>query len=249
MSSSRFYWSRNTVNGFGKMWFPLVLRELNGAEDNALLGSVVEELSSGLLSLGEHYPAPNSMSDPNLVLKVLASMSRVLDLQEPKGYIETRNAIPDQEFVFSRGVGANVGVGTFPAIPADIGLTIDYSSLEYARIHFGNNTIVRHIPVDYLARLHRKFKGDASRIDPDVSIPVQDHYIVKSVLIAKDYSMEFQSGRDFSTTFDARVALVNQKYEGKINFQRASARNYVVDVKNTNPYMIGFSVVDWDDLG
>ncbi len=249
MSSSNLYWTRNLVNGFGKMWFPLVLRELKDQHDNALLGSVVEELSSGFLFFGSSYPAPHSMSDPNLVLNVLAGMAGDLDLHEPRAFIEHKGRIPDQVVQFGEGVAASAGTGLFPAIPADIGLTIDYSSLTSATIGFGDDARVRQIPMDYLARLHRKLGGDASKIDPDVSIAIEDQYIVKSILIAKEYTIEFQSRSGLDSAFDAKLNKLNKQHEGLLKFNRRSNKQYAVEVKNRNPYMIGFSVVDWDDLG
>jgi len=247
MSSGQFYWARNVVKGFGKMWFPLALQEV-GDEDQSLLGSVVQELKSGFLGLGSHYPAPYHMTTPGLLLKTLRDRRQELGLPD-QIVIETKLSAPAQTMTVAKKAAVKADVGPFPSLPVAANLDIDYSRMSSVTVTFGDETRVRYITTGYLCRLYALVDGDSAEINPAVAIAIDENYIVDQVLLVRNFSVQFTSESEFSAGFGAKLEHVNDAAGGQVSISKTSERTITAKIQDGKIYLAGFTVIDWDSLG
>jgi len=251
MPASDFYWSKRLIPGFGKMWFPLAIQEATSSGGGLnLLGSVVEELKGGLFGLFERYPAPYSMAKPRLILEALQHDAVSLGINGTIVEAEKLSA-PAMNLQFSKKDALKLGAGPFPSLPVALNLDVDYSLMEKIEIRFGASVDVEFIPTDYLARLYRQYGGDARKALPGVAIEVDANYIVDQVLLARDFSIAFESSQQFDAEFDAKLEALKAlpNVGGKIDIGRESSRRVVIGVSGGPTYLVAFKTLDWDDLG
>jgi len=74
MSIEEYYFARNTIPRFGKLFFLKVLQEADSSGGGeSLLGSVVQEVEDKVWGIfpGKEYPVPIHMSAPTIVRKAI----------------------------------------------------------------------------------------------------------------------------------------------------------------------------------
>lgn len=250
MSAGQYYWSQNLIKGFGKMWFPLALKSLKDENDESLLGSVVQQLGSVFLFVGSHYPAPYHMTTPNLILRRLNELRQEIGLQNGDEIVTREHlVVPGQTLKITKKTAVKGDIGPFPAIPASVNFDIDYSRMESVTISFGDNTEIRYIAVDYLARLYKYLNGDANQIDPGIAVEIDENYIVDQVLIAREFDVQFESQAEFSMSIDAKIDQANAEAGGGVLFSKTTERTITARIQGEKSYLVGFSISDWDDFG
>jgi hypothetical protein len=233
------------------MWFPLAIHEASSLGGGlSLLGSVVEELSSGIFGWGDRYPAPYHMTTPRLVLSALSRNRDALGLDEPF-VLETTLTPSTQTLKVKKKDSLKAGVGPFPSLPLNVNLDIDYSRMSNVIVQFGQDTRVMYIPTDYLVRLYQLVDGDSRKIDPSVAIEIDDQYIVDQVLLANELAVTFESEADFSASLDGKLEAINKlpAAAGKVTLSRETARRIVARVQGPTYYLVAIKVLEWDDLG
>lgn len=253
MSSSDYYWSRQLIQGFGKMWFLIIPQEANSSGGGAsLLGSVVNEISGKLLPggrglnlVGRDFPEPNHLTTPQLLLKAIESQRQALEIADDEPIV-AEVKYPDLSVVFERSDALKSGVGNFPSLP--ISFSVDYSRVERISIQFGANTRKLFIPTGYLSRLKNSVDGDDSKITTDISIDKET--IVHQILLTDRYSITFESVSAFDANFEAAVRVANTLNAGRLVFdlEQTAKKQITITVDNGREYLIALKDIDWGDL-
>ena len=252
MAADDYYWSEGLIKGFGKMWFLLAPQEASGGGGaQSLLGSVVEELSGGWLGLGRKFPAPYHMTTPGLVLNAIDARRGALGLAGAQLVESATLAGPTQNYKVDRKGSLKAGAGPFPSLPANLNLDIDYSRMRNITISFGDSSTAHYIPTDYLARLYRSEQGDLKKLFPSVVIPIDDNYIVDEILLARDFTVTFDSDSKFDDEFTAKLEALKSVAPANISISvsGSSQSSVVARIKGEKDYLVALKVIDWDDLG
>lgn len=253
MSSSRYYFSRKLVKGFGKMRFLINLQEAaSSGGGRSLLGSVVKELrSGGFLGIGaEHYPMPAHLSTPGMVLGALGARREALELGDESLTLETELRPSAQTLRVTKKDSYQAGLGSFPSLPVNVRLGIDYERMASVEMSFGPSTRLEYIPTGYLSRLYRTLDGDSGKVDPAVAVDVDENAIVDGILLARELSVAFESTSDFDAEFDANLQQINSLPElgGKVHVARETRRRVVARIADGPFYLVALRTIDWDDL-
>ncbi|MEP0912599.1 hypothetical protein NDI45_16945 [Leptolyngbya sp. GB1-A1] len=245
MPSSNFYWSRNLISGFGKMWFLITPQETDSNGGGAsLLGSVVEEFDGGLFS---YYPAPYHMATPKLIRDAIELRRDKLNLDNGESIVlEIKFA--SLRISTERRKSIKSGIGNFPSIP--VFLDVDYSRMVSITVEL-ESAKMQYISTDYLSRLYKLVDGDDNLIEPSLGIDIDNNYIVDQILLANQYNVIFESDSNFSSQFEAEISFVNAQNAGKISvsLDRVNKKRVTAKVHNGQDYLVAFKVIDWDDLG
>ena len=251
MPSSDYYWASHLIKGFGKMWFLNIPQEANspGGGQN-LLGSVVNELQGGFFSaglIGKDFPEPNSLSMPQLLLKSIEAYRKELGIADEELLVQVIDYSSQRTNIEKKNT-LKLGTGDFPGIPTSF--SIDYSRMSNLSIEFGTNTRLKYIPLDYLSRLKKFFKGDGTQVDPASGINIDKETIIHQILLTDEYSVVFESVEEFDSHFEASVNQANFRNVGKIQFDLdpTTKKRVVVKVNNGKDYLIALKAIDWDDF-
>jgi hypothetical protein len=252
MSSSDYYWAQHLIKGFGKMWFLKVPQEADSSGGGeSLLGSVVNELRGGLFSstglIGKDFPEPNHLSTPQLLLKSIEKHRKDLGIADGELLIQAIDYSRQSTEVEKKST-LKVGIGDFPGIPASF--SIDYSRMARITVTFGDNTRLKYIPIDYLGRLKKFFKGDDTKVDPASSISIDKETIIHQILLTDEYSIAFESVEEFDSRVEASVQQANSTNDGKIKFEldQITRKRIVVKVDDGKDYLVALKDIDWDDF-
>ncbi|MCU0566657.1 MAG: hypothetical protein MUF49_08680 [Oculatellaceae cyanobacterium Prado106] len=254
MSSSDYYWSRQLVQGAGKMWFLKIPQEAEGNSGGAsLLGSVVREKSgqlfpggSGLNIIGKDFPVPQHVTTPQLLLNRILANRQALKIPETENIVEEIALAGVDKLVIEKSDRLEADIGNFPSLP--VHLEIDYGRMERITLQLGSNTRKRYILRGYLKRLKDSVGNDDSLITTDVSIDKET--IIDEILLTDRYSVTFESVERFSPKFKANAMQIPALSAGtvSVDFEQASKKQVTITVDNGKDYLIALKDVDWDDL-
>jgi hypothetical protein len=251
MSSSEYYWSRQLIQGFGKMWFLIIPQEsVSSGGGESLLGSVVNEKSGGLLPtggglIGKDYPVPLQFTTPQLILTAITSRRNELGIGNDE-QIVVEVKYPNLTVAIDKEHSIKSSIGNFPSIPASF--NIDYSRMESVTIQFGKNTRRSFIPTGYLSRLKNLVGGDDKQLATDVNIDKE--IIIHEILLTDQYSVSFQSTAEFDSKFESSIQVANAVNAGAITFDvnQTTKKQVTVNVNDGTEYLIALNGIDWDDF-
>lgn len=251
MSYNEYYMTRKVSGGLGlgrKVWMLKLPREASSAANGAdLLGSVVEEGGHGGGFLEVNYPIPYHMSTPQGVLNKLKAEAAGLGL-DPDKLVE-QEKISGATITLTKSSGLDLKVASsFPGLPVKLDLTVDLESTSRLNISFGAGSRIEYVPTEYLARLAKKLKYDASKIDPSMAIDISDNLIVDQIVVAKNYTLEFTLNKKLDVGFAAEVQASNVNVGAKFAVKKTSDTTFKIDVLDGVEYLVGLKGIDWDDL-
>lgn len=247
MPPSDYYWSRHSIQGFGKMWFLIVPQEAdaNGGGRN-LLGSVVEDRDGGIFN--RNYPRPEKFDEPQLILKALKARRRDLGISDSESIVSEVN-FSDLNIAVQKSDKVISEVDGFPGLPnLRTSLKIDYSRMQNISIQFGKNTRKLLIPLGYLSRLKHSVGGDDKKIAPSISIDKET--IIYQILLTDQYSVTFESTSIFNADFEANIQVANTLNVGKAAFEleQSNRKQVTVKVNDGKDYLIAIEDIDWDNI-
>jgi hypothetical protein len=251
MSASNYYWSRQLIQGFGKMWFLIVPQEAKASGGGeSLLGSVVNEIGGSLFPpsggiFGKDYPEPHHLTTPQLILKTIEVHREKLGIASTEPIVQEIN-FSGLSIAVDKRKTLKAGVGGFPSLPAS--LSVDYSRMVSISIKFGANTQKRYIPTGYLSSLKHFLGGDDRKISTSVNIDKET--IINQILLTDEYSVTFESESEFDTNFEAAIEQVSVLSTGKITFafSGATKKRVTVKVQDGQDYLIALRNIDWDNF-
>lgn len=251
MSSSDYYWARQLIKGFGRMWFLIVPQEADtSGGGESLLGSVVNEIEGSLFPagggiVGKDFPEPNHVTTPQIILKAIEQNRQQLGIA-PDEPIVREVQFSGLRINIEKKSALKAGVGNFPSLP--VAFSIDYSRMENITIEFGANTRKKFIPTGFLSLLKDFLGGDDTKIPSGVNIDQET--IVHQVLLTDQYSITFESVEEFDRKFEAALKQINLQTQGKIAFalDQTTKKRVTVSVKEGKDYLIALKDIDWDDF-
>lgn len=252
MSYAEYYLARKISGDTGlgrKVWLLKLPREAgNVSSGENLLGSLVQEVDR---FLGVDYPLPFHLTTPQLFFDKLEELAKELKLEKvvKDDRLAEEQKVAGVSVALTRGNGLEVdATGNFPGLPVKASLNVDFESTHRLTLSFGAGSVIRWIPTDYLMRLSRHFKGDDRKVDPSLAVSISDNLIVDMVVIAKNYTLDFQQKSKLDAGFDAEANLANAELGGKFKFSRTSDSSFRAQVLDGVDYVVGLKTIDWDDL-
>jgi len=251
MASTDFYWSR--IPGFGKMWFLILPVSADSTAGGAnLLGSVVhdnEDKFGGPTGLiGKNYPEPTQLTTPQIILKAIEANRNALNIPSGTSIVLEKRFSPTLQIEVEKKKTLKIDIGNFPSLPIFFG--IDYSRMKKVTMEFGAGTRQLIIPTAFLSGLYNLFDGDDSKVPGSVNIDISKETIVHQILLAKDYSVTFESLEEFKSQVVVNIDTINQKNLGKIELKldTSTKKKIVAQVKGGDEYLIALNDIDWDQL-
>jgi len=248
MAISDYYFSRKRVPGYGNMF---ILKKLQLAEDEgggeSLLGTLAEEEYEGWGPIRHSwYPVPQHMARPSLVLHFLEDRQEDLGIED-EIVLEVRLAGAAETLTFRKGTTFEGGAGPFPSVPVTLAVQVDYARMSQAKVTFGKGTKLKYIPYAYIAALYKSVQGDDEKLVP--SGLLGENNIVDRILLARRFSVSFESEQDFDTRFEAKLDALNavQGANVKVKYTLASKRTVVAEVDSPDYYLVALSERNWDD--
>ena len=244
MGVDTYYLSKTTEGKFGSVF---LLKQLQDAEASTgggkrLLGSVVQWIDE---FIGTDYPIPQVMTNPQALILELQNRKAELGISgdvtlQIKVNAGTETIKLEKKKVF------NVGVGPFPSIPLNIGLDIDYSRLKTISIAFGAGTFSEFIPTGFMAALFKALKGKPTAAMGGSLLKAY----ISQIVLAKKYSVSFESTEKFDAGFEAKLKTFNQLPDigGKVKVEKQSDRIVKAEVDSPDYYVIGVTASLWQNL-
>ncbi|MDX2227328.1 MAG: hypothetical protein SFY92_09595, partial [Verrucomicrobiae bacterium] len=203
MAIHDYYLGRQKIDTKGLQFFlkQLQLRESSGG-GRALLGSIVDYIDP----LGEMtYVVPASITTPQILLNELVRRREEYGIGEPT---LVRDIAPGSETMrLTRKNTFQNGVGPFPGIPFNFGLSLDYSRNVTITMTHGEGSYYEYIPMAYLARIYNRVKGKPTR-ELGGRLLLEEAVVIEA-LFAREYSVSFESSQTFGPAFEAKLKAFN----------------------------------------
>ncbi|NJR38554.1 MAG: hypothetical protein HC781_06510 [Leptolyngbyaceae cyanobacterium CSU_1_4] len=251
MASSDFYWSR--VPGFGKMWFLILPRNADSpAGGRSLIGSVARDHQDRFLGatglFGKNFPEPNILGDAQIILNAIEINRAALGIKPEVEIIREETFPPNFQIEVDKNNALKIDVANFPSLP--VSFSIDFSRMSKVTLEFGSGTVKRMMRTDFLSLLKNFLDGDDSKVPNSAGINISKETIVHQILLAKQYSVTFESLVEFKTQTDVAIAKANRDNAGKIMFalDTSTRKKITVQVDDDTEYLIALNDIDWDSL-
>lgn len=253
MSSSNYYWARQLIQGFGKMWFLIVPQEANSpGGGESLLGSVVNEIGGSLFPstggiVGKDYPEPQHLTTPQLILKTIKAHRQDLRIADSELLVQEINYSGLSISVDKRHT-LKASVGGFPSLP--VPLSVDYSRMVSISVEFGANTRQKYVPIGYLSNLKTFYGGDATKIPGSEGVNIAKETIIQQMLLTNEYSVTFESSASFDASFEVALNQMSALSSGRItaSFGNQNRKRVSVKIEGDRDYLIALKNIDWDDF-
>lgn len=236
-----FYGSKH-FRGLGKMFFLKVpLRAAEGSSNRKLLGSVVDEIDYGFFGSCQ-APKPEHYFDAEHVLKQLRQLQ---DTGQIGDLLEDYQELAGFKYNLSvkREFGTDIDL-SFPGLPMEAGLEVDYNSLRKVEIELGAGARRYYIPAGRFDELCRAYDGDETRIHPDME---DDKMIIQSIIVARSYSSKVSFSKDFEADVSARIDSLSSNSSG-LSMQKNSERALTVEFDGETDYLIALSGIQWEHI-
>ena len=241
MSSRSFYFAKAPLRGAGKLHFLVTPQEApTGSAPRALLGSLVEEIDSGLFSMKEIPGADHvwkreyllhtlrqdpSLAGANLIEQTnLASVSQELKVEKK----------------FKLGIDAPV-----PGVPASASIGIDFTKIRKVTMTLGTGCVKYYIPDGFLKSGYEYAQEHSN--DFDKQLFYDDYMGVSQILIVQKMKVTVESETDFSAGFDAKAAEITDLKLG-VKYEKSSKRKYEIDLDDGKEYLFGIRGIQLDRL-
>lgn len=243
MGVETYYLSKTKEGKFGSVFFLKQLQdEKSSGGGKNLLGSLVQWIDK---FTGTDYPIPHVMTKPKALILELEKRKAELEIDGDVA-LQIEVAGGSETIKIEKKTVFDLGVGPFPAIPLNMGLDIDYSKMKTITMVFGAGTYSEFIPIGYMAALYKALNGK-----PNAAIggSLLKAYI-SQVMLAKKYSVSFESTETFDAGFEAKLKTFNGLPEvgGKVKVEKKSERIVKAEVDTQNYYVVGVTASLWQNL-
>lgn len=248
MPVETYYLSKTRIGMLGALFFLKQLQKRDASGGGyALLGAVVPEIDK---TFGTDYVIPNCLSAPNAILKELEKRKAALGIE---GEVTLRNEIAagTETVKIEKKRSFEIGISPFPLIPLGSKIDIDYAKMSAVTIVYGDGTYYEYIPLGYLNSLYHALKGDPKADGADIGGDLlKKHAFVSQILLARNYTVTFESTQDFDINFEARLKAFRSlpDIEGKVVIDRKTARTVEARVKGDDYYLIALASTQWQNL-
>ena len=246
MAIEDYYFTQRAIPGLGKLLFLRVLQEAGSSGGGeSLLGSVVQEAQDRVLGIfpGKSYPIPMHMSAPRSVHDALEANRQALGISGPI-VLEVELAASQQTVHVEKRSVYQASVAPFPALPANLGLDIDYARMRNVELSFAEGTLLKYIPLGYFGRLYAHVEGEQRRV---VSSGVLErNNVVDAVLLARSFEVLFESEEAFDREFDAKLDALRGAPSAEVRYEKREERRVVARVASQRPYLVALHGRDWD---
>lgn len=252
MSVNTYYLSKTREGKFGSVFFLKQLQKesASGGGKN-LLGSMVQWIDEnwilGIPGGGTDYAIPQCMSTPRALIKELDRRKAELGI-DGTSTLQIEVSASKEIIKLEKKVVFDSGVGPFPAIPLNMGLDVDYSRMKTITLTFGEGTYSEYIPIGYMAALYESLKGK-----PSIAIGGQllaKNAYVSQIVLAKKYSVNFESKETLSQGVEAKIKQYNSLPEinGKVKVEKKTERTVVAEVNSDVFYLVAVTASLWKNL-
>lgn len=248
MPVETYYLSKTRVGILGAVFFLKQLQKEDASGGGrALLGSVVPEIDK---RFGTDYVIPNCLSAPQAILKELEKRREQLGIE---GDVTLRNEIAagSETVRIEKKKAFEVGVAPFPLIPLNSKIDIDYAKMSSVTMVYGDDTYYEYIPLGYMHNLYHALRGDpkadGAQIGGDL---LKKHAFVSQILLAKNYTVTFESTEDFKSDFEARLEAFKAlpEIEGNVSIEKKTMRKVEAEVTGSSHYLIALASTQWQNL-
>ncbi|HLL71198.1 MAG TPA: hypothetical protein VK363_07175 [Pyrinomonadaceae bacterium] len=243
MPVGTYYLSKTKEGKFGSVFLLKQLQESDSSGGGTnLLGSVVQWIDE---AIGTDYPIPQVMTKPKALISELEKRRAELEI-DGNVTLQIKVAGGSETIKLEKKTVFDLGVGPFPAIPLNFGLDIDFSKLKTLTMVFGEGTYSEYIPIGYMAALYKALKGKPSSA---IGGSLLKAYI-SQILLARKYSVSFESTEKFDTAFEAKLKAFNQLPEigGKVKVEKKSERVVKAEIDSPDHYVVGVTASLWQNL-
>ncbi len=251
MSVNTYYLSKTKEGKFGSVFYLKQLQEADSSGGGRnLLGSMVQWIDKGVFGTpwgGTDYAIPQCMSTPKALIRELNKRKAELEIEGDTA-LQIKVAAGKEIVKLERNLVFDVGVGPFPMIPLNIALDIDYSRMKATTITFGEGTHSEYIPVGYMSSLYETLGGKASAAIGGRLL--EKNAYISQVVLAKRYSVHFESITALSSGVDAKIEQYNTLPEigGKVKVQKKTERTVVAEVNSDIYYLVALTASLWKNL-
>lgn len=241
MSARSIYFAKAPLRGPGKLHYLVTPQEAPaGSAPRALLGSLVEEIDSGLFSMKE-VPGADHVWKREYIVSV---MQHPPDLAGVNLIEQTNLASVSQELKvekkFKLGVDAPV-----PGVPASASIGIDYTKIRKVVMTLGAGCAKYYIPEGFLKAGYDHAQSHSDQFDRQLFY--DDYMGVSQILVVRKMKLTVESDSDFSAGFDAKADEITDLNLG-VKYQKTSKRKYDIDLDDGKEYLFGVRGVQLDKL-
>lgn len=252
MSVSTYYLSKTKEGKFGSIFFLKQLQEADSSGGGRnLLGSMVQWIDDngpiGIGLGGTDYAIPQCMGTPGGLIKELDKRKAELGI-DGTSTLQIKVSASKETIKLEKKVVFDLGIGPFPVIPLNLALDIDYSRMNTITITFGQDTFSEYIPAGYLAMLYQTLKGNPT---PSMGGPLlAKNAYVSQVVLAKRYSVSFESTMAFTSGVDAKIKQYNSipKIGSEVKVQKTAKRTIIAEVNSDRFYLVAVTASLWKNL-
>lgn len=244
MGVETYYLSKTKEGKFGSVFFLKQLQDAEGSTGGGknLLGSLVQWIDK---LTGTDYPIPQVMTKPRALISELEKRKAELEI-DGDVTLQIKVAGSSETIKLEKKNVFDLGVGPFPVIPLNMSLDVDYSKLKTITMVFGAGTYSEFIPTGYMAALYKALNGK-----PNAAIggSLLKAY-VSQVMLAKKYSVSFESTETFDAGFEAKLKTFNGLPEigGKVKVEKKTERIVKAEVDSPDYYVVGVTASLWQNL-
>jgi hypothetical protein len=252
MSVSTYYLSKTKEGKFGSVFFLKQLQDVDSSGGGKnLLGSMVQWIDDngpmGIGLGGTDYAIPQCMSTPRALIKELDRRSVELGI-DGSSTLQIKVSASKETIKLEKKALFDLGVGPFPLIPLNIALDIDYSRMKTITLLFGEGTFSEYIPTGFLAALYEVLKGKPTPAMGGKLL--EKNAYISQVVLAKRYSIKFESSMAFSSGVDAKIKQYNSLPEigRKVKVQKETERSMLAEVNSDKFYVVAITASLWKNL-
>ncbi len=191
------------------------------------------------------YAIPQCMSNPKALVKELDKRKVELGI-EGNSTLQIKVAASKETVKLEKKVVFELGIGPFPVIPLNMALDVDYSRMKTIKITYGEGTYSEFIPIGYMAALYSKGK-------PNVAMGgklLEKNAYISQVVLAKKYSVDFESTETLSAGVEAKIKQYNSLPEigGKVRVEKKDTRTVSAEVNSDSFYVVAVTASLWKNL-
>jgi hypothetical protein len=249
MSIDSYYLSKK-LTSMGDLYFLKVLQEADSPGGGlSLLGSVLQEIHDGIWPFRTYYPAPLHMTTPRLIIKFMDAHRNLIKFEKDESLtLEAVLSSEQSTITIDKKEGGGVDAGPFPGLPLNLGMDVDYSRMGSVVFSLGAGSKICYIPTGYFARLYTYEGGHDENIDSTGIIG--RNFITNSILLAKEFTVTFNSTDAFTTDFNAKVQAFGNVpgVSGNIKYEIHDGKSLAASVKGDKWYLIALEAKRWSDF-
>ncbi len=218
-----------------------------------LLGSVVKRHSEFSPFSQTDYAIPRSIMSPGIIEKTLRDRKEQLiaELEIEGDVVLDLEIAPGQETVLiKKDKHFQIGIADFPLIPLGFALQLDYTKMVKINIKYGEGTVYKYLPPGYMMWLRQKLGDQPTAAMGGNLLKTKEYVYINQIMLARNWSVSFESNSTFDAGFDAKLAQFHQLPEiaGKVKVHKETANTVKAEISGEAYFVVGLSSFKWKDL-